>query len=239
MQHSEYEEEKIPDVRLLASVNRYIHGLSLPAVHQDRQNRFAGQADEAKTGQQRKQTGLHMESLLKRIVTSALFIAASTSFALHTSMAQAQDWEHRDCLRAELTSFNQVPSVLARGHGHFYAEINEDHTISFELSYAEMSSPVVQAHIHFGAGKTNGGVMVFLCGGVKPACPASGTVTGTITAADVSVLPATNGDSVIPQGVQPGDLAGLIKAVRSGDTYVNVHTTNFPNGEIRGQVHVH
>ncbi len=180
-----------------------------------------------------------MESLLKRIITSALFIAASASFALHTSVAQAQDWEHRDCLRAELISFNQVPSVLARGHGHFYAEINEDHTISFELSYDDMSSSVVQAHIHFGASKTNGGVMVFLCGGVKPACPASGTVTGTITAADVSVLPATNGDSVIPQGIEPGDLAGLIKAVRSGNTYINVHTTNFPNGEIRGQVHVH
>lgn len=180
-----------------------------------------------------------MQQLFKRNIASALFIAASASFALHTSVAQAQDWEHRDILRAELISFKQVPSVLARGHGHFYAEINEDHTISFELSYADMSSSVVQAHIHFGASKTNGGVMVFLCGGVKPACPASGTVTGTITAADVSVLPATNGDSVIPQGIQPGDLAGLIKAVRSGNTYINVHTATFPNGEIRGQVHVH
>lgn len=167
-----------------------------------------------------------------------LGFAAVFAFALHTNPAHAQDWDRRDPLKAELVSFNQVPSVLAPSHGNFEAEINEDGTISFELSYNHMTSPVLQAHIHFGASKTNGGVVVFLCGGnVKPACPASGAVTGTITAADVSILPSTNGDSVIPQGIQPGNLAGLIKAIHSGDTYINVHTQNFPSGEIRGQIH--
>jgi hypothetical protein len=156
-----------------------------------------------------------------------------------TGVARAQDWDRKDVLKAELTSFSQVPSVLAKSHGNFEAQLNEDGTISFELSYENMSSTVVQAHIHFGAGRTNGGVAVFLCGGgVKPACPASGTVTGTITASDVSVLPATNSDSVIPQGIEPGNLAGLIKAIREGDTYVNVHSQTFPSGEIRGQVHM-
>jgi hypothetical protein len=150
--------------------------------------------------------------------------------------AFGQDWDSRESLKANLISFEQVPSVLATGHGRFEAAINEDGTISWRLSYTDMSSPVVQAHIHFGASRTNGGVVVFLCGGVKPACPASGSITGTITAADVSVLPASNGDSVIPQGITPGDFAGLISAIRSGDTYVNVHSQTFPSGEIRGQL---
>lgn len=177
------------------------------------------------------------KAFIHRMLSTFLPVAAVLSaLVLGMGFVQAQDWDRRDSLKAELSSFNQVPSVLATGHGNFEAEINEDGTIFYSLTYSGMSSAVVQAHIHFGASLTNGGVAVFLCGGVKPACPASGTVTGTITAADVSVLLATNGDSVIPQGIQPGDLAGLFEAIRHGDTYVNVHTTNFPSGEIRGSV---
>jgi hypothetical protein len=149
--------------------------------------------------------------------------------------AQAESSVH---LRATLSSFSQVPSVLAQSSGSFEAEINPDTTISYTLTYNSMSSPVVQAHIHFGASETNGGVIVFLCGGPKPTCPASGSVSGVITSAGVSPLPANNPDSVIPQGIQPGSLAGLFEAIRAGDTYVNVHTQNFPNGELRGQVKV-
>jgi hypothetical protein len=41
-----------------------------------------------------------------------------------------------------------------------------------------------------------------------------------------------------PPGIQPGDLAGMLEAVRSGNSYVNVHTSNFPSGEIRGLVKI-
>ena len=169
--------------------------------------------------------------------TGMASLAFASLFALFIAPARPQDRDDLT-LRARLISFNQVPSVLSAARGLFEAKINDDGTIAFKLSYANMSSPVVQAHIHFGQSRTNGGVAVFLCGGAKPACPASGTVTGTITAADVSTLPATNGDSVIPQGIAPADLAGLIMAIRTGSTYINVHSTMFPSGEIRGQVEV-
>ena len=169
-----------------------------------------------------------------------LLFATAAIFTLTATAATmcAQGSPQRGLLRANLEPLNQVPSVLTNSAGSFEAQVNSDGSISFSLSYSNMSSSVAQAHIHFGASRTNGGVMVFLCGGAKPACPDSGTVTGTITAADVSVLPATNTDSVIPQGIQPGDLAAVLSAIRSGNTYVNVHTANFPNGELRGQVAV-
>jgi CHRD domain len=175
--------------------------------------------------------------LCSRAASGAWFcLAALFATILTASAARAVD-ENED-LRADLSPLNQVPAVFAKSLGHFDAEIEEQGSISFTLSYKNMSSPVTGAHIHFGASKTNGGIIVFLCGGAKPACPADGTISGTITAADVSVLPATNGDSVIPQGIQPGNFAALLKAIRTANGYVNVHTTTFPNGEIRGQVKV-
>lgn len=171
---------------------------------------------------------------MKRLFKTAL--AGVGLFAILGMAGKSQAQEFDGVLHANLISFNQVPSVLSNARGLFEARINEDRTISFALNYSNLSSPVTGAHIHFGAGETNGGIVVFLCGGTKPPCPASGTITGTITATDVSVLPSTNGDSVIPQGIQPGDLAGLIRAIRAGRTYVNVHSAIFPTGEIRGQV---
>jgi hypothetical protein len=38
------------------------------------------------------------------------------------------------------------------------------------------------------------------------------------------------------QGVVAGDLERLIFAIRTGNTYVNVHTVRSPGGEIRSQI---
>ena len=85
------------------------------------------------------------------------------------------------------------------------------------------------AHIHFGRPATNGGVIAFLCGGGdKPVCPASGAVHGTIDAADV-IGPAE-------QGIAPGEFQELVRAIRRNAAYVNVHTDDFPTGEVRGNI---
>jgi hypothetical protein len=180
-----------------------------------------------------------MYKIFHLCANAGLALAGAALFTLIPGAAAVYaQGAHQNTLRAVLTPFNQVPSVIAPSSGSFEAQIASDGTISFSLTYANMTSAVTQAHIHFGASRTNGGVMVFLCGGSKPACPASGTITGTLSAADVSVLPATNTDSVIPQGIQPSDLNAMLEAIRSGNTYVNVHTANFPSGEVRGQVNV-
>ena len=57
-------------------------------------------------------------------------------------------------------------------------------------------------------------------------CPnPNGTVTGTITAA--SVIGPT------AQGVAVGNFAAVLAALQSDTAYGNVHTQNFPAGEIR------
>jgi hypothetical protein len=132
--------------------------------------------------------------------------------------------------QATLIGYNEVPSLNTPGHAKLALTVT-DTTITFKLDYADLTGPPAAAHIHVGQPGVNGGVSVFFCGGGgKPACPAanSGTVTGSIAAADVGAIPA--------QGFVAGDIASVIAALRAGFTYANMHTAAFPAGEIRGQI---
>jgi hypothetical protein len=161
-------------------------------------------------------------------------VLGSCAMALGLVALSVSAAEGGDRLRAHLNGFHEVPGNFTAGHGEFDARISDDESaIVFTLTYADLSGPPMAAHIHFGQPRTNGGVSFFFCGGGgKPACPdtPSGTITGTVTAADV-VGPAA-------QGIDPGNLAAIIAAIRHGSGYANMHTAKFPAGEIRGQVHV-
>ncbi|MGH8608131.1 MAG: CHRD domain-containing protein [Gammaproteobacteria bacterium] len=149
-------------------------------------------------------------------------------------------------LRTNLRGFEEVPSISTAARGSFRALVSEDgNSIDWTLTYRNLEAAVQQAHIHFGQTGVNGGITVFLCtnlgngpAGIQ-ACPASpATITGTITAADVSPnIAATEGARV--QGLGTGEFAELIRAIRSGNTYANVHSTTFPGGEVRGQIRAH
>jgi len=146
-------------------------------------------------------------------------------------------------LRAKLQSFQEVPSISSTARGRFLATVSEDETsIAWTLSYEDLESTVQQAHIHFGQRGVNGGITVFLCTNLgngpagTQACPASpATISGTITAVDVSPnIPATA--AARGQGLGTGEFAELLRAIRSGNTYANVHSVTFPGGETRGQI---
>ena len=131
---------------------------------------------------------------------------------------------------ANLVGANEVPPINTAGLGEFRMQI-VDSNITFSLSFSDLSSNLAVAHLHFAPTKVSGGVMIFLCGGGnQPSCPAatSGTITGTITAANVT---GPGG-----QGITAGDLDSALEAVRAGLAYANMHTANFGGGEIRGQV---
>jgi hypothetical protein len=44
------------------------------------------------------------------------------------------------------------------------------------------------------------------------------------------------GGPIVSQGVEPGQFNELIAAIRAGVAYVNVHSSTFPGGEVRGQL---
>lgn len=163
---------------------------------------------------------------IRRFVALAVPIVVLLAFS--ASALANGDEDHS--FRARLKGYEETPAINSAGTGQFSATVNSTGTsITYRLSYSGLGSAASAAHIHFGQRAVAGGVVAFLCGGGnKPACPTSGTVTGTIVATDILALPA--------QGIAAGDLASVLKAMRAGVSYVNVHTANFQSGEIRGQI---
>jgi hypothetical protein len=143
-------------------------------------------------------------------------------------------------LHTGLSGYEETPlTISTTGNGVFRARINnDDSAITYRLSYADLEGTVRQAHIHFGQAGITGGISVFLCSNLgngpagTQACPPSpATVTGTIQSGDVIDLAG--------QGIEAGAFAELLAAIRAGATYVNVHSSKWPGGEIRGQLGGH
>lgn len=136
-----------------------------------------------------------------------------------------------------LRAFEEVPAISSTGRGLFEAHVDENE-LSYTLTYPRLQGQVTQAHIHIAQKDVNGGIMIWLCSNLPSpptpaagvqACPqAPGTISGTVDASDV-VGPTA-------QGIDPGEFAEVLRAIRTGITYVNVHTNLFPGGEIRGQL---
>jgi hypothetical protein len=157
-------------------------------------------------------------------VTGALFLAGSAIAANGARFNEV------------LEGYQEVPAVSTAASGRFQATVTPSgDAINFRISYTGLEGDVTQAHIHFGQKDVNGGISAFFCSNLgngpagTPACPpAPATVTGTIEAADV-IGPAA-------QGIEAGEMAELVRAIRAGVTYANVHSTKFPTGEIRAQL---
>jgi len=139
---------------------------------------------------------------------------------------------------ANLTGAQETPPVtITTATGELTLTINAARTqVDYQLDLVgPFTSNIIFAHIHIGPVATAGPVVLFFCTNMAPpigvpappACPVgAGTVTGTLTAANLT-----------PQaGVGVTTFPDTVTHILSGDAYANVHTVNFPAGEIRGQI---
>jgi hypothetical protein len=137
---------------------------------------------------------------------------------------------------APLSGDQEVPARDTPATGVAKFKLREDGTVLLFKLNVENIDNVAAAHIHCGAVGVNGPVGVTLFTGSPASGAFDGTLAeGTITAADPGNLCGWT------------DLASVLTAIHSGDTYVNVHTNDgvappntgpgdFPGGEIRGQI---
>lgn len=168
---------------------------------------------------------------MRRLVTSIAVIALVSASAIVFGQGFKK-------ISEILTGYEETPSAVSTtGNGTFNARISNDESrVDWELTYNDLEGAVQQAHIHFGQKSVTGPISVFLCtnlgngpAGTQP-CPAPpATISGSFTAADVTNL-------ANDKGISAGELDELIAAIRAGATYVNVHSTKWPTGEIRSQI---
>jgi hypothetical protein len=164
--------------------------------------------------------------------------------------------DDEEIINVHLVGYQETPlTVNSPGSGDFTAKIHSDGTaIDYELTYRDLSSTVLQSHIHFGRPAITGGIVLFLCTNlgnapasvpVPQACPETNpaTITGTLTAANVIALPVVcpTPTTCSGQAIDSGaaGFAEMLRAIRAGAAYVNVHTTNHPSGEIRARLGPH
>ncbi|MDM7916372.1 MAG: CHRD domain-containing protein [Candidatus Eisenbacteria bacterium] len=113
-----------------------------------------------------------------------------------------------DFYEAALTSEQEVPPNDSPGYGVCSITLVDENTITFRLEFADLTSQAVAAHIHLGYAGQNGPVLYPLS-----EVPFDSPIEGTI--------------DFDPQYLDELESQGL---------YVNIHTVNYPNGEIRGQI---
>ena len=171
------------------------------------------------------------------VLISLLAAVGLTVVAAAALADRGNGGNHGKKFSAKLIGFEETPSESTPGNGSFRARIVGGNTIHYTLHYEDFEAAegsTLFAHIHFGQRGVAGGVSAFLCGsppgGDKPPCtPLQGDFEGDIDAADI-VGPAG-------QGIAAGEMDEVLRAMRKGYTYVNVHTTLNPAGLIRGQIH--
>mmetsp|Transcript_33027 Transcript_33027/g.56140 ORF Transcript_33027/g.56140 Transcript_33027/m.56140 type:complete len:187 (+) Transcript_33027:222-782(+) len=107
--------------------------------------------------------------------------------------------------------------------------VNEDETELKFRFYVENSVGILGkagAHLHCAPLGSNGGVVAFLAGAVTGGFDGFYVMKATLTDANVNAGSTTCGD----------DIPSLISSIRDGNVYVNIHSTNNPSGDVRGQI---
>ncbi len=167
-------------------------------------------------------------------------IAAAAVIGVAGFTAAATAGDHGRDFDTDMTGYEEVPALSTTGNGQVDVKVAKDgQSLQFELHYRALETAVTQSHIHFGQEAVNGGIVIFFCSNLDngpagtPPCPQpapgeSATVEGIRTAADMTAGAAG-------QGIAAGEFDELVRALRAGVAYANVHSTGRPGGEIRGQ----
>jgi hypothetical protein len=160
--------------------------------------------------------------IMKRLLPltlSAFMIFSLVSFALGA--------EH--IFIADLSGDQEVPPAETQGQGQAVFNLSEDGaTLTYKITISNVEN-ITMSHIHIAPAGQNGAPVVWL----YPDEPQSVLIPGMFS----GIL----AEGTIAESDLIGDLAGqqlssLLQTIEAGNAYVNVHTEQYPEGEVRGQI---
>jgi hypothetical protein len=175
-------------------------------------------------------------SIITFSITAAMVVVGTLGAIIapsaHNYQATAQQMGNQTMMvnpdfDAILTGASEVPPVQtnASGDADLDVEIEDGQRVVDYNIFVNNIDRVTQAHIHQGSSNETGPIIVPLFNATTP----TGPVTGQLTEGQF-----TSANFVGPlQGRQLDDLIALMQ---NGTAYVNVHTEQNPEGEIRGTV---
>jgi hypothetical protein len=184
-----------------------------------------------------------MKKILIPILLAALLLVLAIpqpAFAHDTSDANHQNQQQQTSHRTTTVAFHirlvgkeQVPPVTIKAFGRADVRlINNANALQFRLTVCDIAN-VTMAHIHVGASGKNGPVILFL---YHMHDPLFSSIKGCHVLSSGTLHPS----DLIPSSANGiNNWTDFVNALLSGNTYVNVHTSVHPAGEIRGQLVLH
>src|SRR4026209_1174591 len=161
----------------------------------------------------------------KLLFASILALAISLTVLLSVSMVD-QIHAAKYPYKAQLSGQDEVPADETSATGEAEFTLPANGTIKYRVNVTGITNASA-AHIHMGKAGENGDVIVDLLN--TPTSKDKDTAYGMIFRGNIS-------DSSLKGALQGKTLDDLAAAMDSGDTHVNVHTAEHPDGEIRGQL---
>jgi hypothetical protein len=124
--------------------------------------------------------------------------------------------------RADLASEAEVPPLFSEAYGSAFISGNNS-MLRYKINATSLDK-VSGVYLYKGDSWENGQILVSLLNSTEPSGHVDGILLeGTINSSNILATPANN-------------LSNLIDLMNQGMTYINIHTSDFPDGEIRGQL---
>jgi hypothetical protein len=128
-----------------------------------------------------------------------------------------------------LSGENEVPAITSTVTGTATIDLLPDGTIEYAVTLVNPDGVALLgaagAHIHCGASGTNGPSVAFLA---RP-------VDGGLLTSSLEILGILDDSSIVNDRCG-ATIALLYASIKAGGAYINVHSTENPSGEVRGQI---